>query len=68
MVEALTPNDLSKETVTVLWVPGDYDHRSQKSTNKQPMMSGYQTQTPGVQTFDMHGRPSDAQQDSDHNQ
>lgn len=69
MIKLFTPNDLSKETATIFMIPGDYDHRSQKSINKQPMMSGYQTDTfGGTQTFGGNGKPADSDNDSDRNQ
>jgi len=69
MIKLLTPTDLSEETVTIFIVPSDYDHQTQKSINKQPMMSGYQTNTfGGTQTFGGNGRPADSDNDSDRNQ
>ena len=69
MVKLLTPSDLSEKTVTIFIVPGEYDHQTQKSINKQPMMSGYQTNTfGGTQTFGGNGRPADSDNDSDRNQ
>lgn len=69
MVKLLTPSDLSEETVTIFIVSSEYDHRTQKSLNKQPMMSGYQTNTfGGTQTFGGNGRPADSDNDSDRNQ
>lgn len=68
MVKLFSPNDLSKETVAILMVTGDYDHQTQKSINKKPMMSGYQTDTfGGTQTFGGNGRPADSDNDSDRN-
>lgn len=69
MVKLITPYDISNEVVTILVIPGKYDHFSQKSTNTQPMMSGYQTNTfGGTQTFGGNGRPADSDNDSDRNQ